>query len=319
MLKTIARSSPRLFPPARAAALALIALSAFTAAPALAQADRPLRSVGDVKSILAPTVLDAAREVPDVLGATPSDAVVVVRGYIPKASDGIAADRAEFTLASTPEPVAPDASPAPSLTVRIAGAGGEPIKGALAGQHGVRPGAEVFAEGTIARGADGRTVLTARRLHIPRDPLPANLFAPAAPAEAQDISAARSAGPLKVGQTVTLRGRVGGSEKPFVAGRAVLTLVGRGILPCNEKPDDHCATPWDYCCDPRDVITANSVTVQVVDAQKRPLRTDLKGRRGIKELTEITVTGVVAAADTKAVVVNATELVVTPEASSQRP
>ena len=81
--------------------------------------------------------------------------------------------------------------------------------------------------------------------------------------------------------------------------------MGRGLKSCNENPDDHCKMPWDYCCETKADILANSVTVQIADAKGQPLRTDMKGRRGLKELSEITVVGTVTVADSKAVVVNA--------------
>jgi hypothetical protein len=54
------------------------------------------------------------------------------------------------------------------------------------------------------------------------------------------------------------------------------------------------------------------VTVQVVDAKGAPLRTDLKRRRGLKELSEVVVTGTVAVAGEKGVVVTAATMHVIP-------
>jgi hypothetical protein len=68
--------------------------------------------------------------------------------------------------------------------------------------------------------------------------------------------------------------------------------------------------PWDYCCETKEDITANSATIQIVDAKGQVLRTDLKGRRGIKELSELVVTGKVAVAEAKALVINVSSIVV---------
>lgn len=98
----------------------------------------------------------------------------------------------------------------------------------------------------------------------------------------------------------------------------VLTVISmhvpKGPLPVGffvEKSPEN-AKPWDYCGDTKEEILASSVTVQVVDAKGQILRTDMKGRRGIKELSEIIVVGTVASADGKAIVVSATSIVAAP-------
>src|SRR5437868_1175777 len=80
--------------------------------------------------------------------------------------------------------------------------------------------------------------------------LPAGFFLAAAPAEAKDIKDAKPT--LKAGDKVVLVGRIGGSKEPFVAERAIFTLVDSRLKLCGESsPEDSCETPWDYCCDPR--------------------------------------------------------------------
>jgi hypothetical protein len=180
---------------------------------------------------------------------------------------------------------------------------GRALRGGLAGKGGLRPGAEVFALGEIA--GVSPTVIRATGLHVPRESLPAGLFAGEEPVGARDVSEARKSGELKKGDTVVLRGRIGGSVQPFVPERAVFTLVGRGIPPCNENPGDKCRTPWDYCCETRADITANSATVRVSDGKGNPLRTDIKGRAGIKELSEMVVVGKVAVVERGALIVDA--------------
>src|SRR4051812_20800093 len=78
--------------------------------------------------------------------------------------------------------------------------------------------------------------------------LPANLVVAApAPARAKDVVAARNASD---GDEVIVRGRVGGSEKPFTEGRAVFQLVDLALATCDKTgPMHNCKTPWDYCCD----------------------------------------------------------------------
>lgn len=117
---------------------------------------------------------------------------------------------------------------------------------------------------------------------------------------------------VKVGDTVTLAGRVGGSKAPFVSGRSILTLVGDDLPACSDNPDDHCKVPWDYCCESKADIVKHSATVQVVDDKGKTLRVDLKGQNGIKELSDLIVVGKVAQVNDKVLIVNATGIYVNP-------
>lgn len=137
--------------------------------------------------------------------------------------------------------------------------------------------------------------------------LPASLFAATAPEDARDVSEARKS-KINEGDIVTLRGVIGGSRQPFVPGRAVFTLMGSALKPCNEIPGDNCGTPWDYCCERRSDITANSATIRVVDAKGDPVRIDVKGQHGVKELSEVIVTGKVSAVESGVLVVDATSI-----------
>jgi hypothetical protein len=88
--------------------------------------------------------------------------------------------------------------------------------------------------------------------------------------------------------------------------------MGGGLKACSDNPDDKCATPWDYCCETAADIAKHSALVQVVDSAGMPLRTSLKGVNGLKELSEITVQGVVREAKDKILIVNATAIYITP-------
>jgi hypothetical protein len=109
--------------------------------------------------------------------------------------------------------------------------------------------------------------------------LPRNLFVAAAPANAQDVAAAKSS--AKSGDSITVRGRVGGSPAPLAANRAMLTLTDLSLPTCDKTPMDQCKTPWDSCCEPKDEITARSLTVQVIDAAGKPLKQPLNGAGGL--------------------------------------
>lgn len=116
------------------------------------------------------------------------------------------------------------------------------------------------------------------------------------------------------GETVTLKGLVMGSSKPFVEGRAAFTLGDpHKLTPCNKNPDDGCKTPWDVCCDSAEDIKAATVTIQVVDADGKVLKESIENISGLKPLSEVTVTGTVTpASNADLLVLNATSIRVTP-------
>jgi hypothetical protein len=94
----------------------------------------------------------------------------------------------------------------------------------------------------------------------------------------------------KDGDEVTLIGRIGGSDSPFVSGRASFTIVDTSFVPCNERPDDACETPWDYCC-ATDLLPGGTATVKIVDAEGATLAKDAKQDLALKELQTIVVKG----------------------------
>ncbi|QDT53036.1 hypothetical protein Pan44_10510 [Caulifigura coniformis] len=87
---------------------------------------------------------------------------------------------------------------------------------------------------------------------------------------------------------VTVVGRIGGSEKPFVDGIAAFTIVDPKVEHC--KPDEGCPTPWDYCCT-TDQLPGNMAMVKVVDAQGKAIAQDARAVLGVKELSMVVVQG----------------------------
>jgi len=92
------------------------------------------------------------------------------------------------------------------------------------------------------------------------------------------------------GEEVTLVGRIGGSESPFVSGRASFTIVDASFVPCNEREGDSCKTPWDYCCD-ADQLPGGTAVVKVVDSDGKTLPLDAKKQMGMTELQTVVVKG----------------------------
>ena len=133
--------------------------------------------------------------------------------------------------------------------------------------------------------------------------LPGNLRLAAAPADAKEVAAVKSA--VKDGDRVVIRGVVAGRADPIAENRAILTLLDASVQTCDKNPADGCKTPWDACCEPADVLAKNSVTVQVVDAEGRPVKTSLASVEGVKPLAQLIVSGTARVSADGVVLVNA--------------
>ncbi len=119
--------------------------------------------------------------------------------------------------------------------------------------------------------------------------LPASYFLDSAPEGATVITELKAN--AKEGDEVVVYVVVGGVESPIVAGRASATVIDAGVVnPCT-KEDDHCETPWDYCCTPNEDKTPNLATLQVVDDAGKVLAADLTAH--FKPLATLIVKGVV--------------------------
>jgi len=143
-----------------------------------------------------------------------------------------------------------------------------------------------------------------------RAELPAKAFLVAAPADAKPVKEVKAK--AKGGDKVVVVGRVGMSEEPFVKGRSVFTIVDLDVKYCGEVEKDSCSTPWDYCCEPSEVLAASSATVQFVGPNGQPVRAELNGMNGLKPLSIVSVVGTVAQGDGTNLVVNADSLYVKP-------
>jgi hypothetical protein len=133
--------------------------------------------------------------------------------------------------------------------------------------------------------------------------LPENLRLPVAPEGATEIAALKQT--VKDGDKVVLRGVVAGRADPIAENRAIITLLDTSIQTCDKNPSDGCKTPWDACCEPADVLAKNSLTVQVVDGEGRPVKTSLANVEGVKPLAQLVVSGTAKVSADGVVLVNA--------------
>lgn len=134
------------------------------------------------------------------------------------------------------------------------------------------------------------------------------VLATAPAGEAKAIHVVRTT--VKPGDEITLTGRIMGSKKPFVEGRAAF-IVGdpEVITPCNEMPGDECKTPWDACCDSAEEKKTGIATIQIVGTDGKVLAEGVEGVGGLKNLATVVVTGKVApGSSADALILNATAL-----------
>lgn len=105
----------------------------------------------------------------------------------------------------------------------------------------------------------------------------------------QPLNVVEAKAKAQTGQKVVVQGKV----KDFIAGNAVFTLADVNMKSCKDKGED-CPTPWDYCCETKESISKNSATVMLVAkaGEKKPVKEEIKGVKGIDHLTPVAVEGV---------------------------
>lgn len=134
-----------------------------------------------------------------------------------------------------------------------------------------------------------------------------NWLLTAQPQTPQDIKAVKAT--ALEGDTVTLRGIIGGRLEPLATDAAVFVMMDVNLHNrCVAADDDHCPTPWDYCCATSEDITANSATVQIIDSDGAPVEANLRDF-GIEPLDTVTVVGTVQPrSSTEVLVIKATSI-----------
>ena len=146
--------------------------------------------------------------------------------------------------------------------------------------------------------------------------LPDTLLLKEAPSGAKDVGVLKKE--AKAGDEVVIRGQVAGRVDVFTPGRATVMLADTNLPACSLKPGDKCETPWDLCCETKEILKANTASIQVVGPDGKPLKTDLRGVSGIDHLSVLVVKGTVAAREEQNLVINATGIYVEPPVAKAR-
>jgi hypothetical protein len=138
--------------------------------------------------------------------------------------------------------------------------------------------------------------------------LPTGLLAEKALKGAVSVTKARET--AKAGESVTVRGNIGGRAVALSPKLAIAVLADeKAITPCNAIPGDSCKVPWDYCCETPEKLKAATATIQVKDAKGKLVKAPLRGLGELKELSTVIVSGTVdAASDKDVLIINATAI-----------
>ncbi len=85
------------------------------------------------------------------------------------------------------------------------------------------------------------------------------------------IAVAQAKAGAKEGDQITIEGRIGGRSEPITASSGLFVIMDPSIPSCADNPEDGCAKPWDYCCETPETISANAATIQLRDAEGKPI------------------------------------------------
>jgi hypothetical protein len=90
---------------------------------------------------------------------------------------------------------------------------------------------------------------------------------------------------------VVIVGRIGGSENPWVDGRAAFSIVDPSLKSCAECGSHDCPKPWDYCCSESGKLSSSTALIKVVDENGSLVKADTKRLLDLKELSTVVVKG----------------------------
>lgn len=93
------------------------------------------------------------------------------------------------------------------------------------------------------------------------------------------------------GDAIVMVGRIAGSKKPFVDGRASFSVIDLEIKPCGLEDDESCEFPWDCCCTPKNVLFHSMANIKFEGPDGKTLGVSAKELLGVKEMAIVVVTG----------------------------
>ena len=106
------------------------------------------------------------------------------------------------------------------------------------------------------------------------------------------VSVVEAKATAKEGETVVVRGRIGGRKTPISSESPVFTIVNLEVPHCGQMgEEDHCPTPWDYCCETPEDLRANSATVQLVGDGESAIDPTAGGLAGLDEVVVVGTVG----------------------------
>ena len=109
--------------------------------------------------------------------------------------------------------------------------------------------------------------------------IPMKVFLSERPANALKLSEVKASS--QVGDAVVFEARVGGRVHPFVEGLAIFVTADPSLVSCDQRPDDRCPYPHDYCCEDSDALKAGTATIQIVNGEGATLP-DLRAGTGVE-------------------------------------
>jgi len=115
-----------------------------------------------------------------------------------------------------------------------------------------------------------------------------NFLLSAEPVAAENVIKVREA--AQDGDEVTIVGRIGGGENPWIEGRAAFSIVDGSLKACSDIPGDQCTKPWDYCCETTKLPTSTAL-VKVVDENGDLVKVDARQLLEVRELSTVIVKG----------------------------
>lgn len=92
------------------------------------------------------------------------------------------------------------------------------------------------------------------------------------------------------GEDILIVGRIGGSENPWIDGRAAFSIVDGSLKACSDIEGDNCPIPWDYCCETSKLPTASAL-VKIVDENGDLVKANANELLDVKELSTVVVQG----------------------------